>query len=214
MLSKSKRFTAGIACAGALIFGVSTTALASSTDPGDHFSLKAGTVVKGKLKTGTSLTFAGQINGLSITVKCTTFRASGKVPAKGLTVKLSTPPTLSGCHDSLGGTDTIKVNARNGPWELKEIDATGAADNKEPNTDKGVLSVPKAGATFTSSILSTCTVTAAPNGRANLRGSFNDINTIKVSGGAIPTAGTGCTTSASAKATATVVLSPHVHDTK
>ncbi|MBO0727894.1 MAG: hypothetical protein J2P57_01460 [Acidimicrobiaceae bacterium] len=214
MMLRTKKFVAGTACAGALIFGASTTALAANSDPGDHFSVAAGTVVKGHLKSGTNLKFTGTIDGVAITVNCSTFTARGKIPAKGLTVKLSAPPTISGCHDSLGGTDTVRTNTTNGAWKLIEVDATGTADNKEPNTDHGVLSMPKAGAKFKSSILSSCTVTAAPNGRASIRGRYNDINTIKDTNAAIPTKGSGCTTAANAHATATVILSPKVHDTK
>jgi hypothetical protein len=213
MLSRTTKFALGTAFAGALVFGTTATALAATgADPGDHFSLKAGTVVKGALKSGTDLKFTGSINGISITVNCTTFTASGRIPAKGLSVTLPSPPTLKGCHDSLGGTDTVTTNARNGSWQLIEIDAKGTADNKEPNTDKGALSIPKAGATFKSSILPTCTVTAAPSGRVSMLGTYNDINTIKDTNATIPVHGSGCTAT-STKATATVILTPHVHDT-
>jgi hypothetical protein len=170
-------------------------------------------VIKSALKSGTNLMFAGSIDGVAITVNCTTFTARGKIPAKGLTVTLSAPPTISGCTDSLGGTDTVTTNQTNGKWQLTEVDVTGTADNKEPNSgDKANLSMPKAGATFSSSVLSTCTVTAAPAARAAIRGTYNDINTIKDTNAPIPVSGSGCTAT-STKATATVILTPSVHDT-
>jgi hypothetical protein len=164
-------------------------------------SLPAGTKVTGSLKSGTDMTFAGTINGVAITVKCTSFSASGKVPSGSASkVTLSAPPKITGCTDSLGGTDTIKTNQTNGKWTL-------TVTSSKPY--KMSLGIPKAGATFTSSILSSCVITAEPKAAGSVSGSYNDktgTDTVKNAG--IPTSGSGCT-SATAKTSATVVLTPN-----
>ena len=69
------------------------------------------------------------------------------------------------------------------------------------------LDAPQAGATFKSSILSGCTITAFPNGAGKVAGAYNGSNTDKVKGASVPTTGSGCTSTA-AKTTATVKLHP------
>src|SRR3984957_8385705 len=106
----------------ALLFGVATAAYAS---------LPAGTTVTGKLKTGTHMIFKGDIDSVPITVTCTNFLVKGKItsPASN-TMKTSAPPTISGCHDSSGGTDTIHTS---GTWSVTIAKTTMT------------LNVPKAG---------------------------------------------------------------------
>ena len=54
-------------------------------------------------------------------------RPSGKVPAPPSdTVTLSAPPTISGCTDSSGGTDTITTT---GTWKLSETSTTTEAED-------------------------------------------------------------------------------------
>ena len=168
----------------ALLFGVATAAYAS---------LPAGTVVTGKLKTGTHMVFKGDIDSIPITVTCTSFVIKGKVPSPASsTMKASAPPAITGCKDSSGGTDTIKTT---GAWSVSFTKTTMT------------LNVPKSGATFKSSVLSSCTITAAPTAAVKVTGAYNDKNTDTVTNAPIPTKGTGCT-STTAKTTATVVLSP------
>jgi hypothetical protein len=164
-------------------------------------SLPAGTKVTGKLKKGTDMTFAGTIDGVGITVTCTSFVASGKVPKAGATeVPLSAPPKITGCTDSLGGTDTIKDNSTNGKWTL-------TADTTAPYTI--TLTIPKAGATFSSNALPTCVITAAPSKPDPITGSYNDTaGTVTVKKGPIPTSAAGCTATA-ATTSATIVLTPN-----
>ncbi len=169
---------------GMLLFGLATTAYAS---------LKAGTTVTGTLKSGTKMTFKGDIDSVPITVTCTKFTAKGKVPSKASdTMTLSAPPSITGCTDSSGGTDTIKTV---GTWTLSETSTTMT------------LNIPKTGATFKSTILSGCTITVAPTAVAKVTGKYNDSNTDTVTNAKIPTKGTGCT-STTATTTATIVLSP------
>jgi hypothetical protein len=163
-------------------------------------SLKPGQTVKASLAKGTKMTFAGDIDAVPITVTCKTFKASGKAPNPASdTVTLSAPPTISKCTDSLGGKDTIKTNSTNGSWTLSVSGASA------PYTM--TLTIPQAGATFTSSVESGCTITAAPSGSAGVSGSYNGTNTDTVSGASIPTSGSGCTSS-NATTSATVVLKP------
>jgi len=184
-----------------VVLGLAMTAfLATPSAFAGPKTLPAGTKVTGNLKTGTKMTFKGTINGVPITVTCTTFTGSGKVPA-GTDVKkvnLTLPPTIKGCTDTLGGIDTIKTNQTSGKWWLS-MNATA------PYTM--TLSMPKKGATFSSSILSSCVITAAPTARVGIAGSYDGTSTDTVTNAPIPTSGSGCT-STSAKTSATVVLSP------
>lgn len=208
-----KLLLSALAVATVSIATAATVYAAGSTDTDDHFSLAAGTTVTGALKTGTDMTLTGNIDSFPVTVKCTSFKASGKVPATGLSVTLSKPPTISGCTDSLGGTDTVTTNQTTGKWKLSEIDAPNDETATEPNTgDKLKLTIPKAGATFSSSLLgSGCVITAAPSAPANLTGKYDDKSTDTVTNAAIAVSGAGCTASSST-ISATVVVSPGVHD--
>jgi hypothetical protein len=193
MLAKPRKIltvTLGVAVAAVL----ATASLAYAT------SLPPGTTVTANLKSGTDMVFNGAIDSIPITVSCTTFTGTGTIPQTSSdTLTLSSPPTLSGCTDTSGGTDTITTNQTNGSWVLT------AKGKKAPYSL--TLEIPKAGATFTSSALSACTVTAAPKKPAKVKGSYDGTNTDTVSGAKIPTKGSGCTSS-TATATATVVFSP------
>jgi hypothetical protein len=183
-MSRLTKTIVAVVGTSALVFGLSTAAFAT---------LPAGTTVTGSLKAGTDMTFKGDIDSIPITVSCTKFSAKGKVPAKASdSLKLSAPPTITGCTDSSGGTDTIKTS---GSWTL-----TVAAKAL-------TLGIPKAGATFKSSILSSCTITAEPSAAGGVKGVYNGTNTDKVTNAKIPTKGTGCT-STTATTSATVVLTP------
>lgn len=183
-MTRLTKTVVAILATGMLVLGITSEAFAS---------LPAGTVVTGKLKTGTSMIFKGNIDSIPITVTCANFTATGKVPSPASnTMKLSAPPTINGCTDSSGGTDTITTT---GTWKLKIA------------TKSLTLVVPKHGATFKSSILSACTITAAPSGAVKVVGAYNGTDTDTVTNSPIPTSGSGCT-STTATATATVVLSP------
>jgi hypothetical protein len=164
-------------------------------------SLPAGTVVKGKLATGTKMIFKGAIDNVAITVTCTAFRSTGKVPSTPkYTVYLESPPKITGCTDSLGGTDTITNNHTNGEWRL--------AENKTaPYTM--ALTIPKDGSTFFSSVLPSCVITVAPTAAAPVTGAYNDTTgTVTVTKGPIPVTGSGCSAT-TATVNATIVLTPN-----
>ncbi len=183
-MSRLTKTIVAIVASGALAFGVTTAAFASQP---------AGTTITAKLKTGTKVTFKGDIDSVPITVSCTTFTATGKVPSPASdTMKATVPPTIKGCTDSSGGTDTIKTS---GTWTLTMSSTTMT------------LLVPKDGATFKSSILSGCTITAAPTAAVKVVGTYNDKNTDTVTNKPVPTKGTGCT-STTATTSAIEVFSP------
>jgi hypothetical protein len=194
---KSRHMKTLIAAVGAGAVILATATVGFATTPN---SLPAGTTVKGKLATGTTMVFQGTLDSSPITVTCKKFQASGKVPSgkKPYTVTLAKPPKISSCTDNGGGTDTIKET---GTWTLTE-------NKTSPYTM--TLTLPKDGATFVSSTLPACIVTAAPNAADPLSGSF-DTSTGKVTdtNDSIPTkVSTGCT-SGTATVTATIQLSPN-----
>ncbi len=183
-MSKLTKTIVAVVATGGLVFGLATAAYAS---------LAAGTTVTGNLKSGTNLTFKGDIDSVPITVTCTTFTVTGKVPSPASdTMKLSSPPSISGCTDSSGGTDTITTT---GTWT-----ATIAKT-------KMTLGAPKAGATFKSSVLPSCTITAFPTKAGSIKGKYNGSNTATDTNAKIKTKGSGCT-STTATASGTIVLSP------
>jgi hypothetical protein len=144
------------------------------------------------------MTFDGDINGVAVTVECTKFSGSAKIPAgKPYKMTLATPPTISGCTVS-GFSATITTNDTNGKWTL-------SVTKTSPYTL--TLTMPKAGALFTTKLVSGCKITAAPDAALAIAGSYNGKNTDQVTNAAIPTSATGCTSS-TATTTATVVFSP------
>ncbi len=182
-MSHLKKTIFAIVATMALVFGIATAAYAS---------LPNGTTVTGNLKSGTDVTFAGDIDSVPITVTCTTFTVTGTVTSASDTLPLSSPPTISGCTDSSGGTDTITTS---GSWS--------ATIAKKTLT----LNAPVDGATFKSSILSGCTITAFPKKAGKIKGKYNGSNTDTVTNAKVATKGSGCT-STTAKTSATEVLSP------
>jgi hypothetical protein len=164
-----------------------------------------GTKVTAKLKTGTTLVLTGTIDDIGITVNCTSFSASGTAPATGsINVTLPAPPKISGCTDSIFGTDTVATNQKDGKWTLKET----TSGTKKTLT----LTMPKAGATFTSSIVNGCIVTASPTGTTAMAGAFvstgKDKGTDTVKNADVPVSATGCTAASPSTLSATVVLAP------
>jgi hypothetical protein len=162
-------------------------------------SLPAGTVVNAALESGTDMTFVGKIDGVSVTVTCTSFTSSGTVPSTPSdTVDLTGSPAITGCTDTLGGIDTIKTNTTNGPWTLTENSAK-----------KMTLGIPEAGATFSSNVFPSCVITSEPKKAGGVAGKYNDkTGTDTVKKASIPTKGAGCT-SGTAKTSSTVVLTPN-----
>jgi hypothetical protein len=193
----SLRKKIAMAALGVGVVLVATPTLAFSASN----SLPAGTKVTGKLKTGTDMTFDGTINGVPIVVTCTSFVGSGTVPKAGATSINIAPPKITGCTDDFGGTDTIKDNSAHGKWKL-------TANTTKPYTM--TLTIPVKGATFTSTDLPGCLITAAPSVADPVKGSYNSTSgTVTVKKGGIPTLGSGNCTSTKATTSATIVLKPN-----
>jgi len=122
----------------------------------------------------------------------------------------SADPAMDG--NALLTKPTVKLTTPEQEKKLAEIDAANDETAIEPNKgDKLRLTIPKAGATFSSSIVSGCTITAAPTGPASVNGTYNDASTDTVKSASIPVTGAGCSASSSTLS-ATVVLSPSIHD--
>jgi hypothetical protein len=194
-MSLPKKITVAAFAAGLVVLATPAIGYSAAS------SLPAGTVVTAALKKGTKMTFNGTIDGTPIVVTCKSFASSGKIPKKpGYKVTLTTPPAITGCMDDIGGTDTITNNTTHGKWTLTE-------NTTAPYTL--TLTIPKEGSTFTSSVLTSCVITAAPTAADPVTGSFNDTTgTDTVSKAPIPTSGSGCT-STTATTSATVVLTPN-----
>jgi hypothetical protein len=174
--------------------GVASLAVASSA-----FAIAPGTKVTASLKAGTTMTFSGDIDSLPITVTCKKFSASGIIPSgKVYSMDLSAPPAVTGCTDSIGGTDTFKTNQTNGKWIISVT---------KTSPYKLTLTIPTKGATFTSTKEKGCVITGAPTKADGVVGTYNGVNTDTVKNASITTKGTGCT-STNAKTSATIVLSP------
>ncbi len=165
-------------------------------------TLAFGSVAPGTKVTANSpkTTFAGTINGIPVTVTCTNFTDSVTITAKDKTSVVIPPPTINGCTDTLGGTDTIvTTSSTDGKWELK----TNSAGTQL------TLVIPKDGASFSSSVLSSCTITAAPTKAVNVVGKYSSTKgTDTVSKAKITVKGSGCTANSSTTTT-TVTFSPN-----
>lgn len=199
--------------AAAAVAALTTTTVLAAADSDDNISPPSTAYTANN---SGNVTFSGTINGLPVTVTCTTSTISGTTPATGLGPGPIADPTFSGCTDNLGGNDTVKTNHINGSWQITFIDVANEAENPdapEPNTGDSIqLGIPKAGATVVSSVLPTCTITVAPTAPTSITGAYDDISTVKFSNQSIPTSGTGCTTSANSTMNGTYVSSPGFHD--
>jgi hypothetical protein len=192
---KSLRLKTAIGVLGVGAVILTSTAVGFAASPN---TLKAGTTVSAALKKGTDMTFDGTINSLQVTVSCTSFTGSGKVPAgKPYKMNLSAPPKISGCSVQ-GFSATIVTNQTNGKWSI-------SVTKTAPYTL--TLTMPQAGAVFTSALVSGCKITAAPTAAQAIPGAYNGKNTDVVTNAPIPTSATGCT-SGTASTSATVVFTP------
>jgi len=191
---------ASIVSLSALGLGTASIATAStSTAAAKAHMVPASTAITAALASGTKLTAAGAIDGVTITVSCTSLTASGKTPANGLSATITGAPVFSGCTDSLGGADTVNTNTTNGKWSIA-LASSGKT---------GTLDIPKGGVTFSSNVLPSCVVTLAPSAAAKVKATYNDVNTATFKNATVATSGSGCTTT-SAKIDSTVVLTPGV----
>lgn len=212
-MTKTRKRLAIVLSATAAIAALTTTTVLAAGDTDDNISPPNTAFTA---TNSGNVTFSGTINGVPVTVTCTTSMISGVTPATGLGPKDISDPTFTGCTDSLGGNDTVKTNHNNGSWQLTFIDVANEAENpdaSEPNTgDSLKLGIPKAGATVVSSVLSTCTITVAPTAPTSITGAYDDMTTVKFMNQSIATSGSGCTTSAASNMNGTYVSNVSFHD--
>ena len=194
-----------------IVVGVGTGMAFAAGDTDDNISPASTNITASNT---TNITFKGTINGIGITVTCTASSISGTTPATGLGPVNVNNPSFTGCKDTFGGTDTVTTNSTNGHWQLTFIDSTASGEETqaEPNSgDKLQITIPKAGATFKSSILPGCTITAAPSGPANVSGAYDDVSTLTITNASIPVSGAGCSASSSSMS-GTYKSNPGFHD--
>lgn len=208
MIKTTRRLTLVAAIATAAVTAFSAAALAAG-DTGDNISPASTAFIANN---SGSITFKGTIDGFGFTVHCTTSSMSGTTPASGLSGNIN-PPTFSGCTDNFGGTDNVKTNQNNGSWALTLVDSPTETGTEPNSGDQTKITMPKAGATFSSSFLPGCTVTAAPNGAASFTGSYNDSTTTVFSSASMPVSGSGCSSSSTATISGTYVNNISIHDT-
>jgi hypothetical protein len=180
--------------------GAAAALMVMGTASAVYASVSPGTTIKAALVASTDMTFAGQISGVPVTVSCTKF--SDKVKTKaGETKSVDIPPAkISGCTDTLGGTDTIKTNATNGSWQLTVNKSGSTVD----------LVIPKAGATFTSSVLSGCVITAEPTKSGKVAGAYSSsAGTDTVTNATIPVKGNSVCSATTSSTSAKVQFSPN-----
>ena len=202
-------------CALGAFGGFAAEAVLASGDTDDSIT-PANTVVTASLKPGTKFVAkasvqAGALKGTA-SVTCTGVKFTFTTPASGLgPVDISTP-VVTGCKDTFGGTDVVSTNSTNGPWTVSFVDAL-TDETAEKLGDTIVLGVPKAGASFSSSKLAGCTGVIAPSGPISVSGKYNDKGQLAFAAVKAPTAGMGtCTTGPTTTITATLVMSPSIHD--
>lgn len=182
-----------LAIAATMWLGAHPAFADSVSPPGDDFTA-----------TSTRVKF---VVGL-VTVTCTSSSTSGTVPASGVCGPITTP-TFSGCKTNLGSSATVLAS---GAWRLCVANHGG--------NPTSTLTIPQRGVSASATVLSsTCTVTAAPNGPANVTGQFtngtsatptaNPASKVTYTAVSVPVSaggGFGCPTSSTSTLTATYTV--------
>jgi hypothetical protein len=166
------------------------------------------TMVTVTLEPGTHMILRGTIDNLAITVTCSSFSGSGTAPStKRTDVTLSSPPSISGCTDSVaaGDKDTLKTDQTYRHWTFK---------SPSGKSTYLTMTIPKAGASFASNFDPSCVITTAPTGADPVKGRFDksgrDAGTDTVTNAPIPVSvgSSPCTTSSPWALSATMELAP------
>jgi hypothetical protein len=175
--------------------GVALVVPATIGDAAVSNTLPIHTTVTVTLKPGTDLTLGGYINSVPVTVTCTGFSTSGITEDKPA-LKVS-PPAISGCTDSLGGTDTITTSQGSVQQVWKFL---------APDCCQIEFRIPENGAVFSSTALGGCVVTWSPLINV-LQGTYNEINTFTFDT-SLSVSSTGCTVTKWWNSSGTMVFSP------
>ena len=169
--------------------GHNFTATANATSPATKVSLKAG--------------------GVTVTCNSTqadTVPTTGNPNPSGPVCSSIAAPSFTGCTSSIGGTVTVTSS---GTWTL-----CLANNNGSPT---GTLTIPQNGVVVKDTVLGiTCTATSAPNGAANITGTYHNTNglpplpTLAFSSVSVPVKTTGgfpCPSATSGTLSATYAVS-------
>jgi hypothetical protein len=195
-----KTRTLQIVLAASAVGGLVVTGAVSAGASGPNLSPASSTITA----TSTNLAFHGTLNGLAFTASCTGSSFSFSTPAAptGLGPFSLGSPTFTGCTDNFGGTDTITAGAT--AWQATFVNATA---------EKVQLTLPIAGATFSTSALPGCTVTASPTAATTITANYSETTgraTIP-STTTVSFAGSGCgTVGATGTVSGAYTLSPIV----
>lgn len=196
----------------AVLAAIGAPALIAATSDNDDSISPANTAFTANLAPGTTAVYSATLSGITVTTTCRTSSLAGTTPATGLIAFKISPPTYSNCTDSLGGTDTVTTK---GKWALAFKDAPNDESGEKPG-DKLNLTIPKAGATLTSSAAPGCVITVAPSAPAKITATYDDVNTGKYTNVSIPfatnSACPGGATTGTATFNATYVSTPGFHD--
>jgi len=200
-----------LGAAAAVVALTTTTALAAG-DTDDSLSPASTSFT---VSNSGNITFAGTLDGFSFTVTCTDVTMTAKTRASGLTASVTSNPDFHNaakdCTDNHGGTDTVTSA---GTWSLTEVDAASDAHSTEPQStgDQLTINIPNNGATFVSSFVPGCTVTAQSSTPTS--SSFNDMNSATYSSATVNVTVSGffCTTSPTATLSGTFTSSTNIGD--
>jgi hypothetical protein len=154
------------------------------------------------LKTGTTFKGSATVSHVSATISCKAASFTFTTPATGYGPMDASTPVFSSCKDSFGGTDTVTANNTNGPWSVT------LANTTTKNGGSLLMTIPQAGATFTSSLIKGCTGILSPAGATTIKGVYNDKNQVVFTKQPVAITGNGCSVSGTAKVSATIVFKP------
>ena len=203
MIHGVKRLALVATAATAAVGLLTTTALAGGRAGGDTDDSVSPANTNVTATNSGNLTVSFTVLGQTITVTCTSTTLSLTTPAHGLAVNMQ-PPTVSGCTDNFGGTETVMTS---GTWKLVFVDAPNDSSQAEPNTgDHLRLTVPTGGATVKSSLLP-CTISST---QSTVRASYNDKNKAKFTNQKV--SGSGCGGSNTATFNGTFLTNINVSD--
>lgn len=194
------------------------------TDP-DHLT-KAGST--DQITNSGPLTFDVSTNLGSFSVSCNTVLASFTIPHTGFpetSVSLGPlipqangqPIDISGCTDSIGGTDTVTTA---GSWTATFQDKRNDETTQEPNAtgDKLIVNTPINAASLQSSIFTGCSLVLDPVAASKLSVAYNDNGLAAIpqgeNPGAVSASGAGCPIMSVSETldTSTLVGSVKFHD--
>lgn len=130
-------------------------------------------------------------------------------------------PTFTNCTDNLGGTDGIKTN---GTWQVTFLDAANdegivIGDTTDEPSGHGThsgdqikVTIPRGGATFMSTAIPRCAITAAPTRSAPITGTYDDVNKVLFSNASFPVNGAGTCSASSSVIMGEYQVSPSLQD--